>query len=140
MGLIAVDAGVMIGYLDHDDAFHNACYEFLLDSRTKASTLLPTVAYAESLVAVLRSGMSVDWYADILGRLRIHIGAFDAKTADLAASLRVAALHDRRKRQWKMPDALIVAETLDAGADRIVTTDSRWPAVSGIEVQILKPT
>lgn len=141
MGLTAIDTGVLLAFLDRDDPFHPAATSAMVEAIADGPTVLPGIAYSESLVAVMRSGVGVDWFRLMLDRLRIDVGSCTQQVLTTGARLRAAALSDRRRRQWRLPDALIVAEAMEAGADLIVTTDAGWPPlIEGPRVETLQPT
>lgn len=124
MGLTVVDAGVIIGVLDADDAHHQAAVRVLTQVIGDGDRIaVPASAYAEALVGPARRGTSprraVD---DFLADLAADVEPITRQTAARAAELRAA--HGRR---LKLPDALIVATALHLKADRILTTDRRWP-------------
>lgn len=104
MGLTALDSGVLIGFLDASDPFHQQSVAATIEAVATGSALLPGLAYAESSVAVFRAGETRDWYDVLLGRVGIAIGACNADVAALGAQLRARNLRDRRRRQWKLPD------------------------------------
>ena len=140
MGLTALDTGVIIGLLDGADSYHLASRDALAEALARGRVHVPAVAYAESSIAVIRAGWTVDLYDEVLARLPVEIGAVTRQVAANAAELRAAALSDRRRRQWKMPDALIIADAVAAGANAIVTTDASWPAVGSlIDVRVVDP-
>lgn len=140
MGLTVLDAGVVIAVLDRDDPFHSSGIEALLESLSGGSTLLPGIAYAQTSVAIQRSDLPSEWFDAMLSKLQIQIGECTPPVLARGATMRASALADRRARQWHLPDALIVAEAIDAGADLIVTTDHGWPKLpGGPTVEVLKP-
>ena len=137
MGLTSLDTSVLVAFLDKTDVFHSAAVGAVMDA-SEGETLLPVVAYSELMVGVLAAGATAEWFDSVLDSLRIRVGAIDRAVAGLAAALRAESLRDRRRRQWRTPDALVVAESIHAGADAIATTDARWPAVPGkLEVRVL---
>lgn len=137
MGLTSLDTSVLVAFLDETDVFHSAAVGVVADA-SEGETLLPVVAYSELMVGVLAAGATAGWFDSVLDSLRIRVGAIDRDVAGLAAAMRAESLRDRRRRQWRTPDALVVAESIHAGADLIVTTDTRWPAVPGeLEVRVL---
>ncbi|MEX2278800.1 MAG: hypothetical protein WEA76_01790 [Acidimicrobiia bacterium] len=140
MGLTALDTGVVIGFLDASDPFHRSVLEALPVAHARGRMWLPAVAYAEALVMVLRAGATEEWFRALLRRLTLDVGVLDSAGCDRAAQLRFAGLADRRRKQWRMPDALIVGEALAVGADTIVTTDHNWPPVTGINATVLTAT
>lgn len=138
MGLTSLDTGVIIGLLDASDPFHVASRQALAEALAQGRIHVPAVVYAESSIAVIRAGWTVDLYNDVLARLPVEIGTVTQQVAARAAELRAATLSDRRRRQWKMPDALVIADAFVGGADRVVTTDSTWPPLGElIEVRVL---
>lgn len=81
------------------------------------------MAFAETLVAVLRAGATEAWYRNVLGRLGMAIGTCDNETAALAAKIRADSLSGTHSRRWRLPDALIFAEAVQRQADLVITTD-----------------
>ena len=131
MGLTAIDAGVLVAFLDESDAFHAAAVEAILEA-SAGDLPLPMVAYSESMVGVLMTGAMVAWFDSVLDGLRVQVGQIDRNVAGRAATLRAHSLRDRRRRQWRMPDAL------HKGAAVIITTDGRWPSLAeDVEVRVL---
>jgi len=126
MGLTVVDAGVIIGFLDEADAHHRAARGALAAAVERADRLvLPASGYAESLVGPARRGPDAVATVDrFLTRLPIEIVPLGPEVAAAAASLRA------RHRSVKLPDALIIATAIVLDADRVLTTDRRWPSKS----------
>ncbi len=125
MALTVVDAGVIIGLLDGQDAHHVAARAALAAARDRGDDLvLPAAAYAEILVAPNRHGRgAVETVDGFLDALPIRVEPIDRATAARAAELRAAHASVR------LPDALVIATALVVGADRLLTTDRRWPDV-----------
>ncbi|MFP5331760.1 MAG: hypothetical protein ACLGHX_05305 [Acidimicrobiia bacterium] len=86
-----------------------------------------------------RAGATEEWYRALLSRLAIRAGTLDAGGCEMAANLRVERLERRRRRRWRMPDALVVGEALASNADRVVTTDADWLPIDGLSVEVLAP-
>ena len=124
MGLTVVDAGIIIGVLDAADAHHQAAVQLLSTVIGEGDQIaVPASAYAEALVGPERRGPSGrrvvdDFLADLAG----EVEPITRQAASRAAELR--ATHGRR---LKLPDALVVAIAMHLKADRILTTDRRWP-------------
>ena len=124
MGLTVVDAGIIIGVLDAADAHHQAAVQLLSTVISEGDQIaVPASAYAEALVGPARRGPSGrrvvdDFLADLAG----EVEPITRQAASRAAELR--ATHGRR---LKLPDALVVAIAMHLKADRILTTDRRWP-------------
>lgn len=132
MGLIHLDAGVVIGFLDANDAHHAASRAVLAEAISEGHVLAMTMsAYAECLVGPARRGDdAVRLVRDLVERLPISLAPLDEDTALHAASLRAA------HRSLRLPDALVVAAAERAGADVLVTTDRRWPTAKALRVKV----
>ena len=126
MGLIVVDAGIIIAILDSSDAHHEPSQRALSVALGNASTLIvPASAYAETLVAPFRAGPQKAAVVDtFLDALPATVQPITRRIARTAAELR--ARHGSRLR---LPDALVVATALELHADQVLTTDRRWPDV-----------
>ncbi len=123
MGLIHLDAGVVIGFLDADDAHHGPAAEALTAALQSGDRLaMAASAFAECLVGPSRrGGRAVATVNDLFERLPIDIVELDAGTARRAAALR--ATHT----SLRLPDALVIATASERAADHLITTDRRWP-------------
>ena len=128
MGLIHLDAGVLIGFLDATDAHHQTAKAALADALQQGEHLaLAASALAESLVGPARlGGSSVDAVRTLVDRLPINIISLDVEIATTAARLRAA------HRALRLPDALIIATAVEQAADRLITTDRRWPTAKAL--------
>jgi predicted nucleic acid-binding protein len=137
VGLTVLDAGVVIGFLDGADPHHERARAALGDAGQRGdSLLLPVSAFAECLVGPARRGdAAITAVREFVARLPITIVPLDAAIAEAAARLR--ARHGGRLR---LPDALVVATALVLDADRLLTTDRRWPrrASLGLRGQLLQ--
>ena len=133
MALTVLDAGVIIGLLDADDAHHAGARTALAAALDRGDQLaMPASALAECLVAPARSG-------------RDAMRAVDELLADLAAEVehitrqvgsRAALLRARHGRRLRLPDALVLATALHLRAERVLTTDAGWPNV-GVAVEVI---
>lgn len=136
MGLTVLDAGVLIGFVDRNDAHHGSAHRALHDALERGDRIvLPASAYAESLVGPSRQGAgSVQILRRVLERVPIDVEPLSAEIAEVAAALR------GRHRALKLPDALVIATASRLDADHLVTTDRRWPArrVLGLRSTITK--
>jgi len=133
MGLTVVDAGVVIAVLDSEDAHHDHAREALAAGRDRGDRLaVPASAYAEVLVAPLRrdpvGADAVDRFLDALP------ATVEPATRQIAR--RAAELRARHGNRLRLPDALVVATAMDLEADRVLTTDARWPDL-GITVDVV---
>ena len=137
MGLIHLDAGVIIGFLDVDDAHHPATRQKLSEAVDGNHQLaIAASALAECLVAPARRGEpEIEVALALMSRLPITIVELDAAIAAQAARLRAG------HRSLRLPDALVIATAEMSGADQLVTTDHRWPGTEemglAIEIQLI---
>ena len=139
MGLTALDTGVLVAFLDGSDPFHQAAVNEMLIA-AEDEMLLPSVAYSELAVGVLVADVGLGFLDEILAGLRVKVGKLDQAAGAIAAGLRAQSLRDRRRRRWRMPDALVVGEALAHGVETLLTTDARWPTVrEALEVKVLRP-
>jgi predicted nucleic acid-binding protein len=123
MGLIHLDAGVVIGLLDATDAHHESATRTLADAVRSGDRLaMAASALAECLVGPARRGRrAVEIVDELFLRLPIEVVHLDADVARLAAALRA------KHTSLRLPDALVIAAAANSSADRLVTTDRRWP-------------
>lgn len=129
MGLIHLDAGVIIGFLDADDAHHQTSRAVLADALQHGHRLgVAASALAECLVGPARRGeQAVQTVRDLIDRLPILVVALDVEIATVAATLRAA------HRALRLPDALVIATAIHESADRLVTTDRKWPTARSLK-------
>lgn len=130
MALTHLDAGVLIGFLDADDVHHLAARKVITEALDRADRLLMAAsALAECLVAPARRGDdAVAVVRDLCSRLPIEIVPLDVEVATAAARLRA------RHGSVRLPDALVIATAAVCGADRLVTTDRRWPTAEALRL------
>ena len=133
MGLTHLDAGILIGFLDRADAHHAAASLVLAEALDRGDHLaMASSAFAEILVAPARAGeRAIEVVQDARRRLPIDIVGIDADVALEAARLRAA------HRSLRLPDALVIAAAVEAGAQRLVTTDRRWPERTALGVDLV---
>ena len=130
MALIHLDAGVLIGFLDADDAHHRAARGAIADALDSGDRLaMAASALAECLVAPASRGeAAVAVVHELRHRIPVDIVALDVDIADAAARLRA------RHRSVRLPDALVIATASVANADQLITTDRRWPAAKALDL------
>jgi predicted nucleic acid-binding protein len=131
MGLTVVDAGVIIGFLDANDAHHTAAHTALEDARARNDRIvIPASAFAEILVGPSRKGATaIAAVRDLISRVPIAVEPLDAEIAIAAAAIRA------RHRALKLPDALVIATAGHLDADRLITTDREWPSPSKLKLR-----
>ena len=135
MGLTVLDAGVIIAILDASDVHHHVAAQALTAARKDGDSLvLPASAYAECLVSPYRRG------PEAVAVVNAFIDALPARIepASRAIASSAAELRARHAGILRLPDALVVATAVVLGADRVITTDSGWPALS-VTVEVLTP-
>jgi predicted nucleic acid-binding protein len=132
MGLIHLDAGVIIAFLDANDSHHDAATSALAIALDQADRLsIAASAFAECLVGpARRSTKAVELVRTAIGRLPATVVPLDDAIATRAAVLRA------RHRTLKLPDALVIATADTAGADRLVTTDRKWPTAKSMKLTV----
>ena len=128
MALIHLDAGVIIGFLDASDAHHQTSRATLAESLQRGDHLaVAASALAETLVGPARRGeQAVHAVRNVIDRLAVAIIPLDLEIATTAARLR--ATH----RSIRLPAALVIATAIERAADRLVTTDRRWPTARAL--------
>lgn len=133
MGLIHLDAGVIIGFLDGADSHHDGARGALSDALGRSDRLsIAASALAECLVGPARRGpQAVDFVRTMLDRLPVLVVELDAEIATRAAVLRA------RHRSLRLPDALVIATAATAGADHLVTTDRKWPTAEAMSLSVI---
>ena len=132
MALTHLDAGVIIGFLDADDAHHGTARAALaraLEDRDQIA--MAASALAECLVGPARQGdTSIQVVKDALNRLPVEIIDLNTEIATEAARLR------SRHRSLRLPDALVIATAAVSDADQLVTTDQRWPTQQAMKLEL----
>ena len=132
MGLTHLDAGVIIAFLDADDARHDAARSAISDALDNADRISTAAsALAECLVGPARLGpKAVEVVRALLERLPVSVVDLDADIAVRAARLRA------KHRSLKLPDALVLATAEQSAADRLITTDRQWPTARVLKLTV----
>lgn len=132
MGLMHLDAGIVIGVLDSYDAHHSAASSVLREALAHGHQLeMAASAFGECLVGPSRRGpAAVAVVRELFQRVPISVVALDADTAAAAALLR--ATHP----SLRLPDALVIATASQRSADQLLTTDRRWPTVKSLRLKV----
>ena len=124
MALVVLDASVIIGFLDPEDALHEACVA-ALSERRHDNLLIPASVYAEILVAPYRTGAEAVAEVDaFLSDFAVKVEAITAAIARAAAQLRSA------RKSLRIPDALVLATADEIGADIVLSGDESWTRTS----------
>jgi predicted nucleic acid-binding protein len=132
MGLTNLDAGVIIGFLDGDDAHHESARAALSHALGRGDRLsMSASALAECLVGpARRSTKAIELVRTAIDRLPVAVVELNAEIATQAAILRA------RHRSLRLPDALVVATAAVSGADRLITTDRKWPTAKAMKLTL----
>jgi predicted nucleic acid-binding protein len=128
---VVLDTAAIVGFLDREDAFHEAASRAVGEMLTEQRLLVSVITFAEVCTGVellhhddaLVRGFFADLIAEVL--------PVDVPTAERAATLRAG------HRSLRMPDALILAAAdLHPEAEAIVTGDAEFVAVDGIDCRV----
>jgi predicted nucleic acid-binding protein len=128
---VVLDSGVVVGFLDRQDALHEAADAAVRDLVRGQRLLASVVTYAEVLTGARLGHHNEGDVEGFFGALISAVLPVDVAVADKAADLR------SRFKSLRMPDALILA-TAETGADvdLIVTGDRQLTKVSGLRVDV----
>ncbi len=135
MGLILLDSTVIVGFLDADDALHEATvarFKKIVGSHLLVASV---ISYAEVMTGVSlghHPQENVDGFFDVLVKELLPV--------DRAVAARAATLRGKR-RSLSMPDALILATAdLQSEIETVLCADGDWPKVGGLgcKVELLK--
>jgi predicted nucleic acid-binding protein len=133
VGLTVLDGGVVIAVLDATDPHHSSAARALAQARDRGDDLvIPVSACAECLVSPSRRGPAAVATVDaFLDALPVRVEPATRNIGATAASLRAA--HGPTLR---LADALVAATAMVLGANRIITTDGRWPVLP-VKVEVV---
>jgi len=123
---VALDADVLIAFLDASDAQHQRAVDVLRPRlATGARLLIAATVYAEILVRPLqhRNDDTVDAFIGAIGATIVPV---DREIARRAARLRGS------HREMRLPDAISLATALVTGAE-ILTLDRRLRRIADLE-------
>ena len=128
---VVLDSDSVVGFLDRDDALHDAADLAIRDLIGTHRLLVSAVTYAEVLTGARLGHHDEVVVGGFFGDLISAILPVDAAIADRAAELR------SRFRSLRMPDALILASAdADPSVDLIVTGDQQMAKVSGLSCTV----
>lgn len=124
MALVVLDASVIIGFLDPEDALHDVCVAALAEHQLD-DLVLPASVYAEILVAPYRTGPGA------VAEVEAFLSDFGVRIEPITASIaRAGALLRSERKSLRIPDALVLATGEEIGADAVLTGDESWVTVS----------
>jgi predicted nucleic acid-binding protein len=137
VGLILLDSNVIVGFLDADDALHEASVAKFKEIAGSHPLVASAVSYAEVMTGVAlghHPKKGVERFFEVLVKELLPV--------EWAVAARAAQLRGNRS-SLKMPDALILA-TADVHEDveRVLCADTEWPKIKGLhcKVELLKPS
>ncbi len=118
MDPLILDASVVIGLLDAEDAHHGRAVDDIeAADQAHRPMLIPASAYSEVLVAFARVGR-VGEARDAIGAMGISVAPLTATMAETAAELRA------RHQRLRLPDAIVLACARDLEGE-LLTYDQR---------------
>ena len=128
---VVLDSDAVVGFLDREDALHEAADAAIRGLIRKQRLLVSVVTYAEVLTGARLGHHDEDQVRRFFAQLISDVLPVDPTVAEQAAELR------SRLKSLRMPDALILAtaETCP-DVDLIVTGDSRVPKVPGLDCAV----
>lgn len=128
---VVLDSGVVVGFLDREDAFHQAADAAVRELVRGNRLLASVVTYAEVLTGARLGYHDEEDVAGFFAGLLSGVLSVDVAVADRAADLR------SHFKSLRMPDALILATAeMDPDVELIVTGDQQLTKVSGLRVEI----
>ena len=128
---VVLDSGAVVGFLDRQDALHDAADAAVRELVRGNRLLASVVTYAEVLTGARLGHHNEDDVAGFFAGLLSAVLPVDVAVADKAADLR------SRFKSLRMPDALILATAeMDPDVDLIVTGDRQLTKVSGLRVDV----
>jgi predicted nucleic acid-binding protein len=128
---VVLDSDVVIGFLDRQDALHDAADAAVRELVRGQRLVASVVTYAEVLTGARLGHHNEEDVAGFFRGLLSAVLPVDVPIADAAADLR------SRFKSLRMPDALILATAeTDPDVDLIITGDARLAKVSGLWVEV----
>jgi predicted nucleic acid-binding protein len=128
---VVLDSGVVVGFLDREDALHDVADTAVRELVRGQRLLASVVTYAEVLTGARLGHHDESAVGGFFTGLLSAVLPVDMAVADKAADLR------SRVKSLRMPDALILATAeTDPDVDLIVTGDQQLTKVSGLGVEI----
>lgn len=128
---VVLDSDSVVGFLDRDDALHEAADVAIRDLTGEHRLLVSVVTYAEVLTGARLGHHDEVVVGGFFTELISTILPVDAAVADRAAELR------SRFRSLRMANALILATAdTEPSVELIVTGDQRIAKVSGLSCTV----
>lgn len=128
---VVLDSDAVVGFLDRDDALHDAADAAIRDLVREQRLLVSVVTYAEVLTGARMGHHDEGRVRGFFAQLISEILSVDMTVADNAAKLR------SRHKPLRMPDALIFATAVtNPEVDLLVTGDAQASKVPGLACAI----
>jgi predicted nucleic acid-binding protein len=128
---VVLDSDVVIGFLDRQDALHDAADAAIREFAREQRLVVSVVTYAEVLTGARLGHHNEEDVAGFFRELLSAVLPVDTAVADTAADLR------SRFKSLRMPDALILATAeTEPEVDLLVTGDQQLTKVSGLGVEM----
>jgi predicted nucleic acid-binding protein len=128
---VVLDSGAVVGFLDRQDALHEAADAAVRELVRGNRLLASVVTYAEVLTGARLGHHNEDAVAGFFVGLLSAVLPVDVAVADKAADL------CSRFQSLRMPDALILATAeMDPEVDLIVTGDQQLTRVTGLRTSV----
>jgi toxin FitB len=118
-GLTVLDANIIVGYLDADDAHHADARDIVAGADELAASVL---TIGEACVDAVRTGR--------LQELLAALAAIELRTAELSAEAAPTLAELRAQTTLKMPDVCVLYAAMALGADAIGTRDRQLRRVA----------
>jgi predicted nucleic acid-binding protein len=129
--LILLDSTVIVGFLDADDALHEASAARLREIAGAQPLAASVVSFAEVMTGAELGHHPTELVAGFFDALIRDLLPVDREIAACAAAIR------GKRRSLAMPDALILATAdLHGEIDTVLCGDSDWPKVKGLDCRV----
>jgi predicted nucleic acid-binding protein len=124
VALVVLDASIIIGFLDPEDALNEVSVNALSEHQHD-DLVAPASVYAEILVAPYRAGPNaVSEVESFLADFAVRIEPITEPITRTAARLR------SQHRRVRLPDAFVIAVGDEIDADVVLTGDESWAKLS----------
>ena len=132
---VVLDSDAVVGFLDRNDALHNAADKAIRDLLGKDRLLASVVTYAEVLTGARLGHHDEHEVKGFFSNLISEVLPVDVNVADIAADLR------SHRQSLRMPDAMILATAeIQPEVGLVLTGDRETAKVRGLtcKVQLLR--
>jgi predicted nucleic acid-binding protein len=128
---VVLDSGAVIGFLDRNDALHEAADAAIRNLVGKEPLLVSAVTYAEVLTGGRLGHHDERQVKGFFNALISEVLPVDMNVADVAADLR------SRHKSLRMPDAMILATAeIKPEVSLVVTGDIEAAIVAGLNCKV----